>query len=213
VFHPFHHARSLVLVTFAVLGAAPSRLPAQAVLQITSPTNGAIVNPGQTMVVDVSVSGTVLATARITAQDPIKSVQVLIAPPYQFSITIPSKIRPGPYTLVAEGTSVSSAVPSSDPVSIDVERMDTPLSIAAGPALQLAIGEHSNVRVDGTYSDGSVVDLSRSTQTTYDTDPAGIVSVTKEGLVTGLAGGSTSIVIHHQNYLTVVKAVVPAARK
>lgn len=203
----------LVLVALAVYGAAPGRLPAQAVLQITSPTNGAIVNPGQTMVVDVSASGVVLAAARITAQDPIKSGQVLIAPPYQFAITIPTKIRPGPYSLVAEGSSVSSAVPSSDPVSIDVERTDTPQSIAAGPVLELAIGEHSPVRVDGTYTDGSVVDLSRSTQTTYDTDPAGIVSVTKEGLVTGLAGGSTTIVIHHQNYLTVIKVVVRSGRK
>jgi hypothetical protein len=205
--------RSLALVALAVFGAAPASLPAQAVLHITSPTNGAIVNPGQTMVVDVSASGAVLAAARITAQDPIKSGQVLIAPPYQFSITIPTKIRPGPYTLVAEGSSVGSAVPSSDPVSIDVERIDTPQSIAAGSVLELAIGEHSPVRVDGTYTDGSVVDLSRSTQTTYDTDPAGIVSVTSEGLVTGLAGGSTTIVIHHQNYLTVIKVVVRSGRK
>jgi len=205
--------RSLAVIALAVYGAAPGRLPAQAVLQITSPTNGAIVNPGQTMVVDVSATGMVLAAARITAQDPIKSGQVLIAPPYQFAITIPTKIRPGPYSLVAEGSSVSSAVPSSDPVSIDIERPDTPQSIAAGSVLELAIGEHSPVRVDGTYTDGSVVDLSRSTQTTYDTDPAGIVSVTKEGLVTGLAGGSTTIVIHHQNYLTVIKVVVSSGRK
>jgi hypothetical protein len=205
--------RSLALAALAVFGVGPGRLTAQAVLLITSPTNGAIVNPGQTMMVDVSVSGIVLAATRITAQDPIKSGQVLIAPPYQFSITIPTKIRPVPYTLVAEGTSVSSAVPSSVPVSIDVEHTATPQSLAAGTALELAIGEHSPVRVDGTYSDGSVVDLSRSTQTTYDTDPAGIVSVTSEGLVTGLAGGSTTIVIHHQNYLTVVKAVVRSGRK
>lgn len=105
---------SLALIALAVSRLAPGRLSAQALLQITSPTNGAIVNPGQTMVVDVSASGMVLAAARITAQDPIKSGQVLIAPPYQFSITIPTKIRPGPYTLVAEGSSVSSAVPASD---------------------------------------------------------------------------------------------------
>ena len=205
--------RLLMIVALAGFGAAPGWLPAQVVLQITSPTNGAIVNPGQTMMVDVSVAGIVLAATRITAQDPIKSAQVLIAPPYQFSITIPTKIRPGPYTLVAEGSSVSSAVPSSDPILIDVERTDSPQSIATGSLLELTIGEHSPVRVDGIYSDGSVVDLSRSTQTTYDTDPAGIASVTREGLVTGLAGGSTTIVIHHQNYLTVIKAIVRSGPK
>jgi hypothetical protein len=195
------------VVALAEIALASGPLLSQVVVQITSPASRTIVNPGQTIVVDVSVSGTGFLGAKIAAQDPIKDSQVLTAPPYQFSITVPARIRPGPYTLVAEGRT-SSGRQSSDPVTIDVERTDTPQSIAADSHVELAVGDESLVRVVGTYADGSVVDLSRSTRTTYSPDPPGIVSVTREGVVTALAAGSTKIVIQHQNHKTVVKAVV-----
>src|ERR1700683_5811301 len=66
--------------------AAANGLLARATLRITSPTNAAIVQPGETVLIDMSVSCDVLTGAVIAAQDPIKDSQVLTAPPYRFSI-------------------------------------------------------------------------------------------------------------------------------
>ena len=138
--------------------------------------------------VKIEASGAALTGAMIAAEDPIKAGQVLSRPPYRFSITIPAKTTPGLYTLVAEGASPTSDIPSSEPISIDVERLDSPQSIATDVThLDLKVGEQSAIDVTGTYPDGSHVRLTKSTQTNYETVPAGVVSVTRDGLVTALA--------------------------
>jgi hypothetical protein len=193
-------------IVFAVIAAAQSGL------RIISPTNGTIVRPGGTVGVDVAVSGPVLTAAAIAAEDPIKDSEVRTAPPYHFSITIPARIRPGLYYLTAEGASASSAVPSSERVAIDVERPDSPqrVWVPVWPRT-LSAGGQSVVRIFGTYGNGENVDLGRSTQTTYETYPPGIVSVTKEGMVTGLDAGTTRVVVRHQDHEIDVKVVVKEA--
>ena len=55
--------------------------------------------------------------------------------------------------------------------------------------LELGIGDQIPIQVLGTYGDGSIVDLSKSKQTTYAAQNTGIATVTSEGLITGLAPG------------------------
>jgi hypothetical protein len=168
-----------------------------------------VVKPGETVVVYLSVSGQRLDAAKIAAQAPIRDSEVLTAPPYQFSVTIPTRITPGPYALTAEGGVANLGLRFSAPVSIDVERSDSPLTIATDLSfLELPIGGRSGIRVLGTYTDGSRVDLRRSAQTAYMPQAPGIVSVSVDGLFTGVAPGSTTVVVRHQNLRCIVTVTV-----
>ncbi len=184
-------AASLIVLVFACT------LKAQAALQITSPADGTMVNPGQTLNVTVSSSGATFAQVIVMGQDPMGFSQVLTAPPYQFSIQIPSDIRPGRYTLTASGAISPEQGAESDPISIDVERPDAPEGMSTDPSsLTLPVGGQSGLRVIGYYADGSSVDLSRSTQITYLSQAPGAATVTSEGLVTAVTPGTTNIVIN-----------------
>ncbi len=137
-------------------------------------------------------------------------VAVLTAPPYRFSITIPARIRPGLYTLTAEGVSATSPIVASDRIFIDVERPDSPQKITADfRSAELSVGMWSEIQVRGTYLYGSVLDLSRSTRTQYVSQSPDIATVTNEGLVTGVSPGSTRVLV---NGISVPVTVVPAIR-
>jgi len=62
-------------------------------LQITSPAEGTVVNPGQTVAVVVSpISGTAFSMVTLNAQRPLPSGQTLTSPPFHFSVVIPANI-------------------------------------------------------------------------------------------------------------------------
>jgi len=145
------NARTLLLICVP-LGS----LAAQS-LQIASPAGGAVVNPGQTVTVNVSASGTFQEVA-IIGQSPIGINQVLNSPPYQFTIQVPNATNPAQYmlTAVAPVEGINSA-----PVLIDVERPDSPGSIAVTPPiLNLSIGHLGYLQTDGQFSGGAKVTVS-----------------------------------------------------
>jgi hypothetical protein len=61
-------------------------LSAQATLQITSPANGTVAAPGQSVTVNVAATGEALAGVYVAGGGPIGSSAALAAPPYQFSV-------------------------------------------------------------------------------------------------------------------------------
>jgi hypothetical protein len=184
-----------------VLSASPSPyLRAEdAALKITLPTEGTVVNPGETVVVYVEASGGPFKSVTIIAPGYVNGLAALNSPPYQFSFTVPpvpSKgIGPGINTITAAG-STASAVVFSSAVPIDIERSDSPTKFKASTSgLGMEIGERLPIYVSGTYSDGSIVDLTKSTQTTYVSQAPSIATVTNEGWVTAIAPGLTKILI------------------
>jgi hypothetical protein len=128
-----------------------------------------------TVAVSVSGDSSSFTGVAIAGQNPIGVTQLLSAPPYQFVIQIPANIPPGAYTLSAVGGTASGQIIYSAPVSIDVERSDAPLSLTVQPTmLQMAIGNSTGLRVLGKYGDGSTVDLTGSSSTSYaSNDPDG----------------------------------------
>ena len=176
---------------------APGLVRAQTSVQITSPADGSPVNPGQTLIVSVSVSGAAPAQLMVVGEDPIGFSQAFTSAPYQFSIQIPSDIQPGMYTLAAWGATASGDTIESEFISIDVERPDSPSSFTVEPAsLSLWIGDQTSLRLVGTYGDSSTVDLTKSTQTSYVSQSPNVATVTADGFVTALGPGSTQIVIN-----------------
>ena len=93
------------IAAFAIIVAATGNIRAQGfpvLLQITSPANGTVVNPGQTIdVVVTPTSGDTFNAVLLTGDLPID--QTLATPPYKFSITIPPKATIGKHFLTATG--------------------------------------------------------------------------------------------------------------
>jgi hypothetical protein len=191
---------------------------ADTLLKITKPLKGAIVHPGETVEIAVSATGGPMESVTIFVPGNDQSnLPLLSSPPYQFLYTVPSipmQILPGLHPITAAGRAAGAPPVFSEPVEIDVERPDSPQWIKIDhPGLELKIGHEIPIEVYGTYADGSIVPLSRSTRTKFKPTREGIVSVSWDGNVAALAVGSTTIVVRHQNCETSIKAVVTSDRK
>jgi len=179
-----------------VLALLPVYLNAQAALQITSPSTGTVVNPGQTIQVIVTASQP-FTSMLLVGQSPLGLSQPLVGPPYSSSVTIPPQTDPGPHTLTALGSTSSGGLVPSVPVVLDVERPDSPVSVRLPiPAVELQVGGRFGIQVVGTYADGSTAYLSKSTLTTYSSQAPAVASVSGDGLVTALSPGSAIVLVN-----------------
>ena len=213
--HPIDLRVCLVgAILFLCLGGRP--LWAQAVVQITSPADGAVVNPGKALTVTVTTPpGTVFTEVNVSGSNPIGwGLPAYLGPPYQISLPIPSLILPGRrYQLVAialpsQGDDVLSA-----PIWIDVERPDSPASLEPDlPYLILPVGDSERlIRIVGVFSDGTKLDLATSTLTKYASSAPGIVVVDTEGKITAVSPGTASINVTNGTAQTVIQVTVPPA--
>jgi len=121
-----------------------------------------------------------------------------IAPPYQFPIEIPADLPPGPYRFTALGAITPGHPVWSDPITVDVERPDLPLTLTTDPAgpLTMYIGERVVLDVIGTYADGSTVNLTNSSQISLVSQSPDTVTINSAALATAVAPGTTQIVIN-----------------
>ncbi len=163
-------------------------------LQITSPSDGTIVTEGTTLSITVSADPSVEIIGVLTdGRFPDLRAG---SSPNQFLQVIPTTLTPGIYHLTAIGVTSKSDV-ESDPVAIDVEPRLFPIAIAAKSPL-LAFGEIGNrlsIQVTGTFTDGSELDLTHSTQTIYKSNDPHVATVNSAGIVTAMGPGETSILL------------------
>jgi hypothetical protein len=150
----------LLLMLAAVVGQAQ-----QPLLQITAPANASLATEGTTITITVS------------ADPSIQNVSVLVPYPLpepqttsslnQFTLTLPTTIPPGLYNLTASGNNASGDVESA-PVAIDVEPQYLGgISIVPTVLTLNSIGDQYPLRVIGTYSNGTKLDVTQSTQLSY----------------------------------------------
>ncbi|MGO9095163.1 MAG: Ig-like domain-containing protein [Bryobacteraceae bacterium] len=191
--------------------AASSSLSAQT-LQITSPSDGSVANSGQPLTVTVAASpdGAFQFVALMTDL-PLASDPVLAAPPYQFTIQIQPDAASRRYTITAIGVAGSTQAAVSAPVSIQVERPDTPRQLTAEPSTLSFdyVSEGSALIVYGSFSDGSTVDLTDSSLITYSSDTPGIVTADNYGVVTAVGPGSANVLVTYAGTTIQVPAEVP----
>jgi hypothetical protein len=203
----FAHAFALTGLFFAATLALSGQT-----LQITSPPDGTVVAPGQVVIVTVAASpASAFQEIIILGGGGIGSTSMLTAPPYQFSVQIPPKIRPRRYTITADGAAVSGGGIASDPITLAVERPDNPLSLSAEPSIMAfhMAGDQCSMRIVGTFPDGSLVDVHESTHVTYQSDTPGVATVDAYGLVTAVAAGSANITVTYAGVSTQVPVSVP----
>lgn len=168
----------------------------QPALQITSPTAGTIFNPGQTITVSVSSPANVsFSQLGVIGEDPIGTSSIASSAPAQFSMTIPTDIACRTFMLTAVGATSSGQFVQSATILIDVERPDPPVSLStlmSGITFE-TLGEQSPVTVLATFSDGSILDATRSSYVVYSSANPAIAAVDANGIVTGVSAGGTTI--------------------
>ncbi len=160
------------------------------ILQITSPTDGTVVHPGQTVAVTVApVSGNVFTGVMLAG--PFVFSAPLYSAPYQFSLTVPQNIAAGKYRIEAIGGRQGQTFGTSNPIILDVEPAAAITKIRVQPVTIpfSQPGEVGTLSVFGTFADGSTIDISQSTGTTYTSADTTAVTVSSNGLVTAVGVG------------------------
>lgn len=208
-----HHSLRAWLATNAALGGLAYcfiPLAADAAVRITSPANGTLVHPGDTVRVTVDASGQKFMMMSIEAAVPIEDPEPLTGPPYNFTIHIPDRITPGRYSLIASGVTSPGQGEESEAVVLDVEMPDAPTRIRTEPlAVTLAPGDRFNLSVWGRYKSGGEILLNNSTQTTFASSNPKVVTISEPGgEITAVGIGSAEIVVHVRDQEIRVKADV-----
>ena len=189
-------------------------LLAQPSLRITSPADGATVHPGESLTVmdDASPPEGTFQMVLVVGFTPIgNSKEALGAPPYRFTMQIPNGIRPGRYTLTATGSMlpghpVASDPVMSDPITIFVERADSPISLRVyPPTLDFTMDQKRYMQVTGLYADKTTADLSHSKRINYVSSAPDVATVQAQGIVSPVARGTGKITITYGD----VKVEVP----
>lgn len=99
-----------------------SVLLAQPTLRITSPTEGRVFKPGETVTVRVDASSAgAVKTILVFGAPPLGYCEPRDAPPYEFKIQIPTEIRPSQYLISAYGIITPGRFTSEDSVKIIVD--------------------------------------------------------------------------------------------
>ncbi|HEY1207401.1 MAG TPA: Ig-like domain-containing protein [Bryobacteraceae bacterium] len=197
------------MAALMLLAGAGSILLAQPTVQIVSPADGAVVNPGQALTVTVQASGTSFHLVGVLGDGCFGSDQSLTTTPYVFTIQIPPQISPGLYSLTALGAPAKGDPVYSKTIFVDVERSDTAVGISADtPTLLLEAGVRTILSATATYADGTTSDIARSTQTTYTSDTPTVVTASGHR-VTAVGPGTGNITIAYGGKSARVSVTVP----
>src|ERR1700722_14430132 len=166
---------------------------AAASLQITSPTSGSIVSPGQPMSVSVVSPANISFTqVAIIGEDPIGFSSIATQLPAQLSMSVPAVIACGSYMLTAFGTTGTGPSSQSATILVDVERSDLPLSLSAQQAgfTFETQGETAPVQILGTFSDGTILDVTESSYMAYGSSNTAVVTLDATGAATAVGPGN-----------------------
>ena len=180
---------------------------------ITSPANGTLYAPGATINVTATVSGGTVIGVKVGAQDMGMSAYQFTAP-YSLSLTVPPGIV-GPRNLFAVGLVASETAVFSLPVAIDIEPATTPTAINFQQPLVTFgyVGRQRRVDVDATFSDGSTLDVTKSTLITFSSADPTKISVDSTGLMTSVATGNTTITVTYGTLKATLQTVGPSGVK
>lgn len=199
-----HRLRALRTGTSTVtaLLAAVAFVPARAgqqnppPLQIKSPANNAIVNPGESLSVSVvSPANTTFTNVGVIASGPIDTGGTATSVPAQFPLNIPANISLGKHMLTAVGTSSGNQVLYSPTIFIDVERADLPTQLTVNHKKLpfSAPGYALPFRIYGFFSDGNTLDVTGSSYLSFSSSNASVATASTSGSVRAFAQGSAVI--------------------
>ena len=184
---------------------------APAMLAISSPSNGAIVRPGQPLSITVtSPVHAEFAGVGVIGEGPIGETNLATSLPAQFSLAIPLEASSGRLALTAVGRSVSGETATAT-IAVDVEREHMANSIGALlPEISFdAPGEDFPIVALADFPAEDAVDVTGSSKVTYSSSNRAVAVVNVHGMVTAIAAGHASITVTYADAGKRVSANIP----
>lgn len=175
-------------------------------LTITSPNSGTVVNTGQTIIVTVEAATTM---DKVLLSGPGIAL-VDTSAPYSFEMVIPLEAQ-GTIQLSATGRDSSNNFHFSEPISLLVDStvILTGISVDQTSLVMTKANEQWALTVYGTFSNGSVIDISSANEgTTYASLNPAVATVSAEGLITSIASGTTEVQVRNGSLQASVEVVV-----
>jgi Bacterial Ig-like domain (group 2) len=208
---------STILLVFAGIFFAFSQADAQS-LRITAPINGAIVHPGETLLVTVDSTEKHFKLIILAGPDPIGFVPPIGSgagqtdTPSNFSVRIPANTPCRKYTIIATGVTTAGTSVDSEQIEIDVERPDLPLKLTSISPPELYFREPGGsfpILLTGTFPDGQTLDLIESSKVTYLSLNPETAQVSNDGVVTARSPGTARVIATYTQEGRKVEAVFP----
>jgi len=199
-----------------ILGMTAATLAAQPKLEITSPKDGEIVFSGKPLIVKVLASPPLaFESVGLRVENPLPHTPWLIQPPYQFTIRIAPGIASRRYMLTASGVFLGGGGVDSETIHIKVERPDEPQQLEVRPSILSFdyVGQDGRLSVYGKFSDGSKVDLTYSSKTTYSSNAPAVATVDDDSTVTAVGVGVATIAIENVGKAIVLPVTVRNQRR
>ncbi|OHB49390.1 MAG: hypothetical protein A2099_05215 [Planctomycetes bacterium GWF2_39_10] len=165
-------------------------------LIITSPEEGKVFSPGDTVTVEVSYDGQLKYGIYFLSQD--GSTGVDDSAPYEFQFQIDEEYI-GSMLIVVWAVNEEGGTEEGG-VEISIETKDKPESISITPSGPVYIERGSEVMlyVEGTYPDGVTRDItSHVAGTSYSSADSSIASATEDGVITAVSVGETTITVEN----------------
>jgi len=199
-----------------LLGFFSSLLSAQLSVQITSPADQTVVNPGQSLVVKVAATGGAYQLVTLLTDLRLKDDATLATTPYDFTIQIPADTEPGSYLITALGVVGPGQGAKSTPLSLMVQPATSPTSHYVQPRnVTIWVGDVAPLRVMGRFASGPDLDVTFWSQTAYSTADPTIATIDNLGRITGVAPGRTTVGAGKTSAVVTVMPfvkVIPAAQ-
>jgi len=207
----------MVLTAFGpvVITATPQTTPE---LQITEPSAGSIVNPGQALTVKVTSPTPALFPEVFIFGHPFGFAGTIPSLPGELSVRIPVDVELGRHALIAEGKPKLGKEPIYARVEIDVERTDLPASVSTTTSgIQFdSQGEQVRLGVFAEFFDRTTTPISTSTyratassHISFSSANTDVATVDSAGLVTAVAPGSGLITVRYTVGETRVSSGIP----
>lgn len=195
----------LLIASFALTGF----LVAQPSLRITSPVDGTVFHPGDTVNVTVEATPgfqTVLVGSPFGYGDGLKT------PPYRFTLRIKSNLRPRKYPITATGFVIPGQLVTSDTIFVQVEWPDQPVRLSVETS-DTFFKDMKYVDVIGEFADGTSTYLNESTHISFASAAPAIARVDKVGYVTLVSPGQATIVVTYGDLRSEVSVTVTEAKR
>lgn len=180
---------------------SPTLLLAQPSLRITSPADGAVFHPGDSLKVKVEASGK-FQLVFVIAGSIGMVMPPLSAPPYEFTSKIPDDVVPDQFGLNADGVIEPGRNARPPVIWIQVEEPDdAPLRLGVDHADLEMYADSGGIflAAEGEFPGGRKVTLNRSMYVAFKSSDTRIATVSPDGVVVPVAAGSAKIVITYRD--------------
>jgi Bacterial Ig-like domain (group 2) len=207
-------SRFAALVTAALAIAPICSAQTPKLLRITSPANGAVVNPGQILKLTV-ISPANARFEMVALISPIDGISgFATSVPAELLLQVPADISCGKYPVTVDGRTVSGQS-TSEFIEVDVERPDTPIQLSfLNDYRQLeftALGESFHMNVLATFSDGRILDVTQSSRVTYSSSNRNVATVDRTGAITPVGIGNALVSAIYTNGDRNVRIAIPVS--